>query len=54
MHAEFQAPFWRAQPYRGLAMRHNSKESFVAFTEGFPEQYTLTKAGMSAQRQVVT
>jgi len=54
VHTEFQAPFWRAQPYQGLAMRHSSKESFVAFAEGFPDQYTLTKAGMTVDRQVVT
>ena len=54
VHTEFQAPFWRAQPYHGLEMRHRSKESFVAFAEGFPNQYTLTKAGMSVARQVVT
>ena len=51
---EFQASFWRAQPYQGLAMRHSNKESFVAFAEGFPDQYTLTKAGISVARQVVT
>ena len=54
VHTEFQAPFWRAQPYHGLEMRHRSKESFVAFAEGFPNQYTLTKAGMSVAWQVVT
>ena len=36
VHTEFQVPFWRAQPYHGLAMRHRSKESFVAFTEASP------------------
>ena len=52
---EYQRPFWRGQPYHGLAMRHSSKESFVAFAEGFPEQYTLTRAGMAAgERQEVT
>ena len=45
---EFERPYWRAQPYNGLAMRHGSKEVFVAFAQGFPK-YTLTKAGMATQ-----
>jgi len=28
-------------------MRHQSKESFVAFAQGFPDQYTLTKAALT-------
>ena len=51
---EYQPPFWRGQPYHGLVMRHRSKESFVAFAEGLPDQYTLTKAGMTVERQKVT
>ena len=52
---EYQPPFWRGQPYHGLAMRHRSKESFVDFAMNFPEQYTLTKEGMAAaERQEVT
>ncbi len=51
---EYQPPYWRGQPYHGLAMRHRSKESYVAFAEGFPEQYTLTKAGVAGNRQEVT
>ena len=50
---EFSPPYRRGQPYHGLAMRHHSKESFVAFAQGFPDQYTLTKAGMAAQSQEV-
>ena len=34
-------------------MHHQSKESFVAFVQGFPDQYTLTKAGVAAQPQEV-
>ena len=51
---EYEPPYWRGQPYHGLAMRHRSKESFVAFAEGLPYQYTLTKAGMTVERQRVT
>ena len=43
---EYQPPYWRGQPYQGLAMRHRSKESFVAFAQGFPEKYTFTKAAL--------
>ena len=51
---EFERPYWRAQPYNGLAMRQGSKESFVAFAMGLPDQYTLTKAGLAgAPREVV-
>ena len=50
---EFERPYWRAQPYNGLAMRHASKEAFVEFAMGFPEQYTLTKASMAAEPQEV-
>ena len=46
---EYQRPYWRGQPYHGLMMRHRSKESFVTFAQGFPDQYTLTKAGLTAQ-----
>ena len=46
---EFERPYWRAQPYNGLAMRHGSKEAFVEFAQGFPEQYTLTKAALTDQ-----
>jgi len=28
-------------------MRHASKEAFVAFAQGFPEQYILTKAALT-------
>ena len=42
----YEPPFWRGQTYDGLAMRHRSKESFVAFAQGFPDQYTLTKAAL--------
>ena len=41
---EYQPPFWRAQPYEGLAMQHGSKEAAVKFALLFPEVYTLTKA----------
>ena len=51
---EYQPPFWRGQPHHGLAMRHRSKEAFVVFAQGFPEQYTLTNAGMTGERQGVT
>ena len=50
---EFVPPYWRGQPYQGLSMHHQSKESFVAFVQGFPDQYTLTKAGVAAQPQEV-
>jgi hypothetical protein len=30
-----------------LAMRHTSKESFVAFAQRFPENYTLTKSALA-------
>ena len=51
--SESQPPFWRAQPYQGLVMRHPSKESFVDFVLRFADQYTLTKAGMTVERQEV-
>ena len=44
---EYEPPYWRGQPYHGLAMRHRSKESFVAFARGFPDEYTLTKAAIT-------
>ena len=44
---EFQPPYWRAQPYEGLAMRHRSKEAAVKFASLFPEVYTLTKAALA-------
>ena len=47
--AEYRKPYWRGQPYHGLMMRHHSKESFVTFAQGFPDQYTLTKAALTAQ-----
>ncbi len=54
VNTEYQPPFWRGQPYHGLAMRHRSKKAFVVFAQGFPEQYTLTKAEMTDERQGVT
>ena len=44
---EYEPPYWRGQPYHGLAMCHGSKESFVAFAQGLPDQYTLTKAALA-------
>lgn len=44
---EYQSPFWRAQPFEGLAMRHGSKEAAVKFALLFPEVYTLTKAALA-------
>ena len=44
---EFQPPYWRGQLYRGLAMRHASKDAFVDFAQRFPEQYTLTRAALT-------
>ena len=51
VHTEYQPPFWRGQTYHGLAMRHGSREAFVTFAQGFPEQYMLTRAGMTRERQ---
>ena len=50
---EYVLPFWRGQPYHGLAMRHLSKEALVAFAQSFPDQYTLTKAAMTGEPQEV-
>ena len=50
---EYEPPFWRGQPYHGLAMRHGSREAFVAFAQGFPDQYLLTKAAMTGEPQGV-
>lgn len=44
---EYVPPFWRSQSNHGLAMRHISKESFVAFAQRFPENYTLTKSALA-------
>ena len=44
---EFERPFWRGQPYHGLSMRYATKESFVAFAAGFPNQYVLTRAALA-------
>ena len=41
---EYERSYWRSQPYQGLAMHHSSRAAFVAFAQGFPEQYALTKA----------
>ena len=43
----FEPPFWRGQQYHGLAMRHHSKGAFVAFVQGFPGEYTLTKTALT-------
>ena len=48
---EFERPYWRGQSYEGLSMRHASKESFVAFAAGFPEQYTLTRAARAEREE---
>ena len=50
---EFQPAYWRGQPYQGLAMRHASKEAMVAFAQGFPDQYTLTKAALTGDQHEV-
>jgi hypothetical protein len=49
----YQLSFWRGQPYHGLAMRHASKEAFIAFVQSLPEQYTLTRAAMASEPQRV-
>ena len=43
---EYKTPYWRGQTYQGLEMRHPVKERFVAFAQGFPDQYMLTKAAL--------
>ena len=45
---EYLSPYWRSQPYHGLAMRHCSKEAFVSFAQSMPDQYKLTKAALAA------
>ena len=50
---EFEPPYWRGQPYHGLVMHHRSRETFVAFDQGFPDKYTLTKAALSVVQQGV-
>jgi hypothetical protein len=47
---EYRRPYWRGQPYHGLAMRHPNKEALVAFAQGFPEHYTLTRAALIDER----
>ena len=50
---EYVLPFWRGQPYHGLAMRHLSKEALVAFAQLFPDKYILTKAALPGEPQEV-
>ena len=40
-------PFWRGQPYHGLAMRHSSREALLDFAQIFGGKYTLTKAALA-------
>jgi len=49
---EYQAPFWRGQPYLGLEMRHPTRDAMVEFAESFPEEYTLTKAAQAVRKQL--
>jgi hypothetical protein len=44
----FTPPYWRAQPFEGLAMCFSSKEELIAFAKELPE-YILTKGAVVDQ-----